>query len=128
MPKFNLSEEEAKIAADYIKGNFVSKDISDGLFTETTIDEGKAEAGKTFFYDYGCNACHAVGAVGGVIGPNLDSSGDRLEPNYIYAHLKNPRHADPADFDSVEPDYKLAEEEIINLVHFLMSLTKKGTS
>lgn len=127
MPKFNLSEEEAKIAADYIKKNFVSE-IQAGLFTETTVNKEKAEAGKAFFYDYGCNACHAVGAVGGVIGPNLDSAGDRLEPNSMYAHLKDPRHADPGDLDSAEPDYKLTDEEITNLVHFLMTLTKKGTS
>ncbi|MBI2560803.1 MAG: cytochrome c [Planctomycetes bacterium] len=125
MPKFSLTDEEARIATDYIKKNFISGEIPTDLFKEEAVNEEKAAAGKTFFYDYGCNTCHAIGPEGGVIGPNLAKAGDRLEPNYVYWHLKNPQHA---ALDTAEPRYKLTEEEIANLVHFLMSCTDKGTS
>lgn len=123
MPRFYLTEEEAKIAANYIKKNFVSKEISTDLFKETKGDEERIEKGKKFFYDYGCNACHAAGSLGGVIGPNFGRVGDRLEPGYIYSHLKDPQHA---GLDTAEPRYNLTDEEITNLVHFLLTYTEKG--
>ncbi|HLG30929.1 MAG TPA: c-type cytochrome [Candidatus Brocadiales bacterium] len=122
MPTFGLTEKEVNIATEFIKKEFVAKEIPD-LFKE--VDEKRAAAGEKFFNDYGCNTCHAIGPVGGVIGPNLTKVGDRLEPNYIYWHLKNPNHA---ALDTVEPHYKLTDEEIANLVHFMMSCTAKGTS
>ncbi|MGR3309510.1 MAG: c-type cytochrome, partial [Candidatus Brocadiales bacterium] len=125
MPPFGITEKEAQIAKDYIKESFVVGDVPTDLFKEGEVNETRAEKGKKFYDEYGCNACHAIGPVGGVIGPSLTNAGDRLEPNWVYWHLKNSRHA---ALDTVEPLFKLTDAEITNLVHFLMTCTKKGTS
>lgn len=124
MPPFGITEEEAQTAKDYIKKSFVIGDVPTDLFSGG-VDEGRAGKGKKFYDGYGCNACHAIGPVGGVIGPALTNAGDRLEPNWMFWHLKDSRHA---MLDTVEPRFDFTDDEITNLVHFLMSCTEKGTS
>lgn len=122
MPKFNLTEEEAIISEEYIKKNFTTKDIT-SIFLKKTPTITQIESGKGLFYKKGCQTCHQIEAKGGVLGPNLSEVGNRLEPEYIYFHLKNPHRFKP---DAVEPNYGLSDEEAIKLTYFLISLKKEG--
>ncbi len=78
--------------------------------------------GRQVIQAKGCVSCHTVGeGVGGVVGPTLDNAGDRLEPGYIWYHLKNP-HA--VNAYSAEPDFELSDEEARVLAAYLSTRTR----
>ncbi len=52
----------------------------------------QAEQGKRLYTDtYGCNGCHSLNDVGGLVGPALDRAGFRLNPTWIYRWIRNPQ-------------------------------------
>ncbi len=52
----------------------------------------QAELGKRLYVDkYGCNGCHSLNDVGGLVGPALDRAGFRLNGTWIYRWIKNPQ-------------------------------------
>ena len=40
---------------------------------------------------YGCNGCHSVGDVGGLVGPALDRAGFRLNDTWVYRWIRYPQ-------------------------------------
>ena len=40
---------------------------------------------------YGCNGCHSIGDVGGLVGPALDRAGFRLNDTWIYRWIRYPQ-------------------------------------
>lgn len=123
MPKFNLTEEDAKAATDFMDKNLIAKEALLNPFMEGAPSPEIVAAGEKLFYDKGCNTCHAEGTKGGgVVGPNLGTVGDRLQPAYILHHLKNPQQANP---QGVEPNFGLSEDELKVLVGFLVDHGKK---
>lgn len=60
------------------------------LFTLNYFDpSGNVDSGKKLFNEKHCVQCHQIGAVGGVIGPNLDSVGETGSPINIAAAMWN---------------------------------------
>jgi cbb3-type cytochrome oxidase cytochrome c subunit len=99
-----------------------NKKLPSGIFDNEKPSQEVVEAGKNLFYDKGCNACHAEGTKGGgVVGPNLGTVGDRLQPAYMFHHLKNPILVNPR---AIEPNYGLSDQEIKSLVGFLIDHVK----
>ncbi len=50
------------------------------------------EGGKRLYMEkYGCQSCHALGNEGGIVGPELDRAGFRLNPSWIYRWIKYPQ-------------------------------------
>lgn len=122
MPKFNLTGEDATFATEFMEKYLTNKKLPSGIFDNEKPSQEVVEAGKNLFYDKGCNACHAEGTKGGgVVGPNLGTVGDRLQPAYMFHHLKNPILANPR---AIEPNYGLSEQEIKSLVGFLIDHVK----
>ncbi len=124
MPKFNLTEEDAKVATEYIEKNLHTKDSLPDIFEGSSPSPDVIAAGEKLFYEKGCNTCHAEGAKGGgVVGPNLQTVGERLQPAYLLYHLRNPQQANP---QAVEPNFGFSDEELKSLVGFLADhVTKK---
>lgn len=51
-----------------------------------------AEEGKHLYANkYGCNGCHSIGDVGGIVGPALDRAGFRLNNTWIYRWIMYPQ-------------------------------------
>ena len=122
MPKFNLTEEEARFATEYIEKNLHTKEPLPKIFEEGKPSPEVVAAGENLFYEKGCNTCHAEGAKGGgVVGPNLSTVGDRLQPAYILHHLRNPQQVNP---QAAEPNFGLSENELQSLVGFLVNHVK----
>lgn len=117
MPKFNLSEEEAKLAVEFIETVLVSDEVP--VLENIVSSEQDVEAGKSLFYAKGCNTCHTIGNNGGIVGPNLNQAGTRLEPGFILFHVKDPQKANPG---SVEPNFGLTDEEAMSITKFLITL------
>jgi cbb3-type cytochrome oxidase cytochrome c subunit len=64
-----------------------------------------------------------LGEEGGSVGPDLTDIRERLEPEYIFYHLKHPQQANPY---AVEPDYGLSDEEAMALTRFLLAPKEQG--
>jgi len=123
MPKFNLTEEDAKVATEYIEKNLHTKEPFTNLFEGSSPSPDVIAAGEKLFYEKGCNTCHAEGTKGGgVVGPNLQTVGDRLQPAYLLFHLRNPQQVNP---QAVEPNFGFSDEELKSLVGFLTDHVKK---
>ncbi len=63
---------------------------------DLTISEAdlaqQVEIGKKLYTDtYGCNGCHSINDVGGLVGPTLDRAGVRLNPTWVFRWIKNPQ-------------------------------------
>lgn len=82
--------------------------------------------GRRFFEEkYACKACHRIGGSGGVIGPELDRVGFRLQPAWIYRWIKNPQRIKP---HSKMPNFGLSDRDALALTHFLISLKESSAS
>ena len=126
MPKFNLTEEEAALVASYMEKNRrdarISENIPGGpahLPISGQVTPAEIERGRALYQAKGCFACHSIGeGPGGVVGPTLEAVGTRLQPGYIWYHLKHPHGLNPY---SAEPDYGLTDEEARALAAYLSS-------
>lgn len=50
------------------------------------------EEGKHLYSNkYGCNGCHSIGDVGGLVGPALDRAGFRLNDTWVYRWIRYPQ-------------------------------------
>lgn len=124
MPKFNLTEDEATMATDYIEKNLVHKEVLPDFYKDGPPSQDIVAGGEKLFYEKGCNTCHAENITkgGGVVGPNLATVGDRLRSSYILYHLRNPQQVNP---QGVEPNFGLSDDELKLLVGFLVDHMKK---
>lgn len=124
MPKFNLTGEEAKAATEYIEKNLITKEALPDIYKDGMPSAEVVAAGEKVFYEKGCNTCHSesIAKGGGVVGPNLATVGERLQPAYILYHLKNPQQVNP---QGVEPNFGLSGDELKQLVGFLVDHVKK---
>ncbi|GAX62436.1 cytochrome c oxidase subunit 2 [Candidatus Scalindua japonica] len=122
MPKFNLTDQEVEVIADYIKIALVDDKIAakSDMSMPSLVQE--VEKGKEIYYEKGCQACHQIGLEGGAVGPNLSVVGDRLTPDYLYMHLKDPQRWGSS---KVAPDYGLEDKEVFLLTRFLLNLRTK---
>ncbi len=122
MPKFNLTDKEVEIIANYMKLVLVDNDVvAKGDMSEPFLLQDVKE-GKEIYREKGCQACHQIGPEGGAVGPNLSVVGDRLTPNYIYMHLKDPQKWGSS---KVAPNYGMPDEEISYLTKYLANLRAK---
>jgi mono/diheme cytochrome c family protein len=121
MPKFNLTDEEIEVVADYMKLVLVDDEViaKEDLGEITSED---VEKGRKIYNEKGCQACHQIGPEGGAVGPNLSVVGNRLTTDYIYMHLKDPQRWGAS---KVAPNYGFADEEIMYLTKFLTNLRAK---
>ncbi|MCP5005020.1 MAG: cytochrome c [Planctomycetes bacterium] len=122
MPKFNLTEEEAEVAVEFIEEYFVNSKIPVAEYADIDASEVEISKGKEFYDTKGCRSCHAI-SEGGIVGPTLKRVGDRLENGFLFYHLKNPHLEVP---DGVEPNFQLSDEEALTLTKFLMSCKDKA--
>lgn len=82
--------------------------------------EKLAEKGKTLYEDkYGCHACHAIGAKGGIVGPELDRAGFRLNASWVYRWIKYPQAMKP---HTKMPNLGVADEDALAVTAYLGTL------
>ncbi len=75
-----------------------------------------AQGDRPQVFNQMCIACHQLGGQGGVVGPALDTVGDRLQPDFLQKWLRDPMSVKP---DSKMPKLPLSEATITELVAFL---------
>ncbi len=125
MPKFNLSDDDAKELTDYIMTVYQTPAFDRDSMPLSGYPPAQIEQGKQLFYSkYACQGCHIVDtkADKGYIGPTLTKVGLRLNAAWIYHWLKNPQALRPG---TVEPNRNMPDEDAQALTAFL--ITQKGS-
>jgi len=122
MPKFNLTDKEVEVIADYMKIALVDDEVIAKSNMSKPFLPQDINRGKEIYREKGCQACHQIGFEGGALGPNLSVVGDRLTSDYIYMHLTDPQRWGSSN---VAPNYGLGDEEITYLTKFLSDLRSK---
>jgi mono/diheme cytochrome c family protein len=92
---------------------------------------GDPEAGAAVFAEQGCSGCHAVEeGVEGMTGPPLHNiatvANERTEQSaaeYIRESITNPSAHVVEGYENVMPPYELPDDQLDNLVAYLMTLT-----
>ena len=70
-----------------------------------------------------CTACHAIGGVGGQIGPALDGVGDRFDRGYLMRWIDDPQAVKPG---TTMPRLGLTQEQRNEIVVFLSKQREGG--
>ncbi len=122
MPKFNLTDKEVEVIADYMKIALVDDEVVAKSDMSKPFLPQDVKKGKEIYSEKGCQACHQIGLEGGALGPNLSVVGDRLTSDYIYMHLTDPQRWGSSN---VAPNYGLGNEEITYLTKYLSDLRSK---
>jgi nitric oxide reductase subunit C len=76
--------------------------------------------GERLFRTNGCPACHRIGGIGGSVGPDLTTVGNRRDKAWMKSQLKNPKSHDA---NSIMPSFaQLPEKDIDDIAAYLSGL------
>lgn len=132
MPAFQFSDDQAGAITAYL----VSIGQQSGFAYERprgSYGGGSAAKGRQIFETVGCQACHTVGSdtkireakrTGYDIAPELTRVGSKVNPDWLFDWLKNPRHFNPT---TRMPSLRLTDDEARHLVAYLSSLKDTRT-
>ena len=125
MPQFNMTDEEAKTIADYLKLVLLNPDIDESSADEKQFTPEAAAIGRQLYeVKYECKACHTIRGKGGYVGPDLSNAANWLTPAWIEQWLRNPQALVP---EALEPRRSFTPEEINALTAYLMTLKERET-
>jgi len=124
MPQFNMTDEEARIAADYLVMVTQSPSVDLSVADPKRFTPERANLGKQLYeVRYQCQSCHTIGASGGYVGPNLSNAGNWLNGAWIEGWLKDPQTLVPG---AIEPRRTFANEELEALTAYLLTLKQSS--
>ncbi|HLX13034.1 MAG TPA: cytochrome c, partial [Bacteroidota bacterium] len=124
MPNFRFTDDQAEAITAYLE-----KISNDSPFpVEKGISAGgNAEHGKELIGTIGCKGCHVVGddtrmrntrGFSFDVAPELSRAGSKLNPDWIFEWIKNPRKYRP---NTVMPNLRLTDQEAKDIVAYLMT-------
>ena len=126
MPVFKISDSEDEAIYAYFKTTMVDdrvENLVESVNKMNLNDKDTVLLGSKLYYEkYACNACHQINLTGGLIGPDLTKTGERLRPEWIVYYLHDPK---AFVTQSLEPVYKLSDSEITDLAAFLINPKEK---
>jgi cytochrome c2 len=117
MPTFKLTDEEMQDITAYILSLQSEKE-----YPKVDLAPASAKDGETLFTDLGCKACHSEKREEDSLTrrvPNLADAGTKLNPNWIFEYLKDPKAYNP---DTRMPKLDITETDRLNLTAYLVTL------
>ncbi|MBM9502067.1 c-type cytochrome [Leptospira sp. 201903071] len=124
MVKYNFTESEIEDVIAFLKWNgeldlkgFPPK--PDFKQETKTVNLQSASISPPEKFKQICTACHAVGGVGGNVGPALDAVGNKYDVAYLENWLKDPQKIKPG---TAMPKLPLSDLEIKDLTKYLSQL------
>ena len=121
MPKFDVTDAEAGILADYIMTVYQTPAFDQETLDSSRFTPADVEHGKELFYGkYACQSCHIVdpNKDKGYIGPTLTQVGARLTASWIFHWLKNAQSLRPG---TQEPVWNMNDEDARAVTAFLVA-------
>jgi mono/diheme cytochrome c family protein len=117
MPAFQLSDDDIRdITA------FVLSLESEKNYPQVDLSTASSKEGEGLFTDLGCKACHSPSREEGSLSrriPNLSEAGTKLNPEWIFEYLNDPRGHNP---ETRMPELTITEADRKNLTAYLMTL------
>ena len=126
MPKFNVTDKEAGILADYILTVYQTPAFDRDEVDAKKFTSADAARGKNLFYGkFACQACHIVDPKKdrGYIGPILTQAGLRLNAAWIFHWLKSAQVLRPG---TMELNWNMNDDDALAITAFLMQ--QKGAA
>lgn len=126
MPNFRFSNQQAEAIAAYLWN--VSK-AAPFEYPKGVSGGGNPEHGKDLVGSIGCKGCHVIGddvrmrqarGFSFDIAPELTRAGSKLDPDWIYAWIRNPRQYRPT---TRMPNLRLTDQEAKDIVAYLRTMT-----
>jgi mono/diheme cytochrome c family protein len=130
MPNFRFTDDQAEAITAYLVS--VSKDAAYRP-QKGAAGAGNPERGKTIFESVGCKGCHVAGTDTRLrdargfsydIAPELTRAGSKLDPDWAYEWIKNPRQFRPT---TRMPNLRLSDQEAHDVVAYLMTFRDDRT-
>jgi mono/diheme cytochrome c family protein len=121
-----LKEDESEKVANYLM-TLRLPNLELGKVNEEPLSKSERARAKVLFErTFGCISCHRalnlVGKVrGGVSGPSLINSGERLKPDWVFHWLKRPKQF---MHEGRMPVYDLNEETAVLITKYILSIRK----
>ena len=81
-------------------------------------NQNLVQRGETLLPKAGCLSCHKLGAIDGLVGPDLEYASVQRDFPWLMAHFKDPRSVVPG---SIMPPYPLPNEAFVALTEYLVS-------
>ena len=131
MPKFNFTDEEASVLADYIMTAYQTPEFDRDQIDASKFSAADAANGKDLYYGkYACESCHILdpNKDKGYIGPTLTQAGLRLNAAWIFHWLKNAQALRPG---TLELNWNMNDDDARAITAFLMqqkAASKEGAS
>ena len=123
MPNLHLKDEEISSLIDFlswVNGIDTNSWPPKPLVVSSATVSPKATHGEELFRSQACSACHAIGGIGGRIGPDLTHVGSRRDKEWIEDQIKNPKSHNP---ESIMPSFAtLPGKDIEDLSDYLSVL------
>lgn len=125
MPNFKFSDDQAEAVTAFLWS--VSQKKSYQPQRNASLG-GNAERGKELANTIGCKGCHVIGddlrmrearGFSYDIAPELSHAGSKLDPDWIYEWIKNPKHFRPT---TRMPSLRVTDQEARDLVAFIRTL------
>lgn len=114
-----LSKEDAGLAAEALMALKGSDDLIEKAAFKNEPVNGSF-ASMLFSKLRGCSSCHAAKpGTGGASAPELYTAGDRLQPDFVLAYLKDPQKFDPHVW---MPKFDLNAADLQKLTGYIASL------
>ena len=109
MPSFRLSDGEASVLIDQITDIAGTFDLPASPKLPPLSQFSMTKAHRLIEEQLPCLGCHRLGGEGGVIGPDLSSLANRLQPAFVQGLIEQPHALLP---DTVMPRLGLLDSEI----------------
>lgn len=117
-PHPKLSAADAAAVADEL----MSLGVNDGLVEKGAFKQAPPNSMAALLFNKlrGCASCHSgKSGAGGLSGPELYSSGARLQPDFMVEYIRNPQKFDPHVW---MPKLDLNEADVQKLTGYLLTL------
>lgn len=127
-PHIALPPEDANAIGDYLSTLKLPGLEGEAVDPEPLSKERQTEARIAFERNFGCSVCHQTITLaqkerGGISGPSLVNAGNRLQANWAFHWLKNPKKFQAK---GRMPIYDLEDEDAILIAKYLMTLKKEN--
>jgi len=115
MPDFKLTATEAATLGEYL---LKPKRVAASTFQPRQLSAFAMEKAQTLLKEkLSCLGCHQLGNDGGRIGPNLSSLKNRLQPDFVFQFIQNPRSHQP---ETVMPKILMPPKTLELIASFLL--------
>ncbi len=129
MPDFRLNDAQSEAVAAFVMNAGTGDGSREGRKSSGTVSRGGDPAsGKELVETIGCKGCHVIGDDDRMrvargfsfdIAPELTRAGSKLDPDWLFRWIKNPREYRPT---TPMPNLRLSDREARDIVAYIMTL------